>query len=93
MSELKREYQDGRIEIIVWRDGDSYLVTFNSTDSSTNAHVFAKIQETPGSEVLGVFSGVNELGVEAVRDRLFENLLHGRTRPITSSELQKLLFK
>ncbi len=93
MPELKREYRGGSVEIIIWRDGDSYSITFNNNNPRANAEVYARMQEKPLSRVIGIFPGVNEHGANAVRDMLFENMREGRTEVLTQSELQKLLYE
>ena len=90
MKQIKREYLGGETNIVVWREEDSYTFAFSKSQDGT-ARTFLDIQSTPGSEVVGTFYGINTQGTKAVEDRLFDNLLRGRTEPITLSDLEEVL--
>ena len=95
MTELKREYRNGRIDIVIWKKGDEYTITYNqipgNENSRTTGERFLEIQETPCSEVVGVFYRVNDQGVKAVTNRLFDNMLEGRLKVLTHSDLEEVL--
>ena len=95
MRQLKREYQGGTADIIIWRTGTEespeYLVTYSQQGTGRTAERFLEIQSTPDSEIIGVFYGVNEKGGKAVSDLLFNNMLKGKIRVLTSPELEEIL--
>ena len=90
MTKLKKEYCGGGISLIVWRDGDNQTV-ISSLNYEYLPDRFLQIQETPGSEVIGAFFEINEKGFKAVSERLYDNMLAGRERVITLSDLEEVL--
>ncbi len=92
MRQLKREYSGGTTDLMIWKQGADeslkYIVVY-SQRGLTDA--FIKIQSTPDSEIIGVFYGVNKKGEKAVSNLVNDNLLQGKLRVITSSELEETL--
>ncbi len=94
MRNLKREYYGGEINIIVWKQGteesSKYFINYSRNGS---AEAFIEIQSTPDSEIIGAFYDVNEKGQQAVSNLLSDNLLLGKLRVLTSSELEETLYE
>lgn len=92
MRQLKREYADGTTAIIIWKQGKGeslkYIINYSQNGG---CEAFLKIQSTRDSEIIGAFYGVNEKGTKAVSNLLSDNMLQGKLKVITSSELENIL--
>ncbi len=90
MKQLKKDYQGGDLSLIVWIDKDRYTV-LSSLDSQTISHRYLEIQQTPSSEIIGAFFGLRVEGFKAVSERLYDNMLADKEKPLALSDLEEVL--
>lgn len=86
MPELKREYRDGDLDILVFTHQGNYDIIVSPNESGL-ADAFNKLQETKGSKIVGYYCNVKKAAADAVKSLFITNISRGITR-ITRKDLE-----